>query len=225
MMNRVAIVLIGLSLAPHLYAQTLPQAEIDKAIALGRAGQVRKAGYLCTAKRTSGLGALGLAGYAVQGAMNAGRASYDILFLGARGRIALAAWDAARSGKPFTATDVDSAWLTPDLSVVVTPRLPDEDSDLAPNLPSDVSKVMFRSIIGKKVLLEQRGEPSLEARQWKNAAGAEVNYSRATVTFDGARAGDLYDDSGINLVVVTADGERQCDAISIRSVRNAARLK
>lgn len=219
-MRHFASIVLVLTVASVAVSAQFKEGDVDRAITMGRANSYATLAYRCTAKRVSGsIFGGGLLDMAIRGSMNKDQTSYTVLVFGPAGRIATEAWRATRAGETYGAAQVTPGHLEPRLYVQILPVLPDPSTTTPPIIPDAITDVAFRALTGKAILLKPQGQPELVARTWKNAEGATVDYTETTVTFDAARVKDLYDASGINLVLFTASGDRSCENLPMRTIR------
>ena len=199
----------------------LTDGDIDQLLTLGRAGSFGALTDHCTAVRTSGLAGIGgLAGMAVQGIANRGTDKYIVTAMGPRGWIARAVWLSAKSGKPLERVDIPAAWRQQALYVVVEPDIPKPDSEAEPTIPSAVTAVRLKSVPVSQsqpnIDLKPIGNLTFINRNWKNTAGASVDYREATTEFDGVAATG-FDGDFVSVTVTSEGGSRSCD-LSARSL-------
>ena len=169
-------------------AQTLTDAEVQTALAIGQAKQTRSVTTACLAA-----GGMGEVGYLVTLASNTGR-------------IALQAERAQKNYEPYGLAQVTFDLRLPAVYVTVDPQDPQRRS---------ASYATAQPIT--RVVLKSKADPAqvvppatfgLEDVSWGNGFGGTFSGTRAVARFDAAAVHALKGD--VDVAVVTPTGERRC---------------
>lgn len=198
----VALLLVIMSPAPHLYAQKISDAE---ALAAIKAGESKKFGDLVS-NCVAGAGfaenmAAGVAG----GIQRTG--SFDVTLSANAGRIAYLAADAKRLYKPFTLTDIPDELRQPAVIVLVEPMKPTTSQNTV-NVPAVIDHVVLKSKAVAEVVI-QPTKVDTEPVTWSNLLGGKVDGNRAIAWFDYNAVREL-PPGDFDMVVITGAGERRC---------------
>jgi hypothetical protein len=183
-----------------LALQSAPLTERDVAAAMS-AGEAKKhAPLISTCIATPGFSE----GLFATGISPTG--SHTVVVANARGLIAMRAFEGKRLYKPLTAGDVTDADRQPQLVVTVTADTPD-NTGKAYRVPSPVQAVVLKLKNGTQAI--QPVTFTTEPVEFKNLMGGVIASNSARATFGVAEframpAGE------IDVVVVTAAGERRC---------------
>jgi len=214
------LILIAILASPSTAFAQLDEKSISDAIALGRANAHKNLMWTCQAKQMrGGFAALGVGGAIAQGIANKGDVKYVIAMMAARGRLAVASWQATQAGERLERADVQPDWLQPRLFVLTSPELP------VPALPDVISDAVFRENPGQKVLLKPTGATRYDARQWKGKDGAVVEYQDSWTTFDATGVNDVYSPTEVQFTVSMPSGERSCGYVPMRTIRNLIKTR
>jgi hypothetical protein len=198
----------------------LSEKEVEKAISLGRANKIGSLVQRCSAVPVRGVFFGGFTEALVQAGSDKNR-RFDVTAMGARGRIATAAWLAAEAHRPFTRADVTVDLLADELTVSVTPHLPDPKS--APDAPvfSKIAAVTLRvSTDANDVVLSSADDLVLVPYEWKSQLNTTVSYDEARASFgaDAVRSLPSTDDRPVRVSVKTDSGELACALPSVASL-------
>jgi hypothetical protein len=124
---------------------------------------------------------------------------------GALARIALAAYEAKKNLKPFTAADVDDSILTNDIVIVAIPDAPKLRSSGWEYTPSATNVVLRPKSQNKNEAVGiQPKATELKPTEWSNAMGGRFTGQGVTAMFSNADLPPAFD-----IVVVTEGNHRE----------------
>jgi hypothetical protein len=219
MTKLVAIGLFALVTIPAS-AQQLDDAAVLAAI---KAGQDKKAkDMVSSCIATSGFSE----GLFASGTTPTG--SFDVIVSLAPGRIAYAAADAKRLYKPFGLKDVPAELRdTGTVFVTVEPQKPSSSGGKY-STPSPIDRIVLKSKVNPSAVAQPQDFVT-EPREWSNLLGGKVEANAAFARYALADLREM-PDGDIDIVVVTAAGERRCkigakDRTKILGVRTGAGTK